>query len=558
MKIHIFRSISISTLVVFLASFAMIFGVLYTYFSNAQAKQLKTETAFVAQGVENGGLDYLSSLESGEYRITWVAADGTVLFDNKAEPGSMENHLEREEIKQALLTGEGSSTRYSSVVSEKQCYHALKLKDGTVIRLSESYITWWMLLFGMLQPILIIIAFAVTLALILAYRLSAKIVKPLNGLNLENPDPKDCYEELQPLVVRLQGQQAELKRKQAELKQKKEEFDTATEHMSEGIVLLNKTGTVLSINPSASKILGISKYCVGKDLLLFNHSFEIQELLRMSENDEHAEIVMPIGGRNYQINANAIVTDEKLCGIALILFDITEKEKAEETRREFTANVSHELKTPLQNISGYAELLSKGMVKEADVPAFAEHIFVEAKRMISLVEDIIKLSHLDEGGAGYNAKKVDLFEIANLTHRNLLPFAEKKNIKFNIAGEPAVLCGVPELLSEIVYNLCDNAIKYNNENGSVNLKVENGKDNVLLTVSDTGIGIPLEDQNRIFERFYRVDKSHSKEVGGTGLGLSIVKHAAIIHDAQIEVRSKLNEGTEIRVSFPKENQFTKQ
>jgi len=555
MKKHIFRSVCIATITVFLVSLALIFGVLYDYFSNAQIKQLKTETLFVAKGVESGGKDYLSSLKSDDYRITWVASDGTVLYDNKANPEEMENHLAREEISRALQTGEGSSTRYSSIMMEKQYYHAIKLQDGTVLRLSKSYLTWWMLLFGMLQPLLIIVVFAIGLALFLAYRLSSRIVKPLNNLDLNNPASNDFYEELKPLIDRIKSQQSEIERKQRELKQKKEEFDAATKHMKEGIILLNENGVVLCINQAASKILGITEYCVGKDLLLFNHLLEIQELLHTASTGRHTEIVIAIGGRDYQLNANPIVTDKKLCGIAIILFDITEKENAEESRREFTANVSHELKTPLQNISGYAELLSNGMVKPEDVTTFSARIYSETKRMIVLIEDIIKLSHLDEGGVGYKAQTTDLYAVAEETCHNLSPAANDKKVKISLSGKTAQLYGVRELLSEIVYNLCDNAIKYNRENGSVNVKVEDAEDSVTLSVSDTGIGIPPEEKDRIFERFYRVDKSHSKEVGGTGLGLSIVKHAAIIHNAGIEVESEIGRGTEIRIVFPKKNRF---
>lgn len=551
MKKHIFRSITLATMAVLLASLVLIFGVLYTYFANTQAKQLETETGLAAAGVEKGGMDYLTSLGTGEYRITWIAGDGKVLFDNKAESGSMENHLEREEIRQALATGHGASSRYSTTLTERQLYYAVKLSDGTVLRLSVSHPAWWTLILGMIRPLLVIGIAAVVLALFLAYRLSDAIVKPLNTLNLDEPKEDPSYEELSPLIHKIQNQQKELKRKQQELNRKKEEFSAATDHMMEGIVLLNESGTVLSINPSASRILGISSFCIGKDLLLFNHSFELQELLRRSATGEHTEITVALEGREYQFNATPIKSDGNVCGIALILFDITEKEKAEETRREFTANVSHELKTPLQNISGYAELLAGGMVKPEDVAGFSKHIYSEAKRMIALVEDIIKLSHLDEGGAGYQAKDTDLYEIVELTHRNLLPVAEGKNITFTVSGTHAVLCGIPELLSEIVYNLCDNAMKYNSDGGSVNAEVKDLGEAVSLSVSDTGIGIPAEEQEHIFERFYRVDKSRSKEVGGTGLGLSIVKHAALIHHAQIEVHSKPGEGTEIRLTFPK-------
>lgn len=551
MKKQIFRSICIATMAVFLASLALIMGVLYDYFSSVQMKGLQTETYIAASAVESNGESYLQSISDGDYRITWIAPDGTVLFDNKADSDEMENHLEREEIKEALKDGTGQSSRYSTTLTERQLYCAEKLSDGSVLRLSSTHLTWWVLIFGMLQPIILVIAIALGLSIFLAYRLSARIVKPLNELDLETPNTEEAYEELSPLLKRIAGQKQQLRIQENALKQKKKEFDMATENMREGIILLGENGDVLSINRAASRILKISRYCIGKDLLLFNNTFEIQELLRIAANGEPAEKTIAIDQKDYQFNASPIKTDDKVSGIALIVFDITEKEKAETARREFTANVSHELKTPLQNISGYAELLANGMVKPEDVKSFSSNIYTESKRMITLIEDIIKLSHLDENSHIYDFEKTDLYELAKLTHRNLLPIAENKDIAFNLSGESATVNGIPSLLSEIMYNLCDNAIKYNRSGGSVTLRVSNSEKEAILSVEDTGIGIPPEEQERIFERFYRVDKSRSKEVGGTGLGLSIVKHAAHIHGAEIEVTSRIGNGTVFTIRFPK-------
>lgn len=549
---RIFRSICFVAIAVFLASLVLIMGVLYSYFSDRQMKSLKTETTLCASAVEKDGLDYLNTVPNGDYRITWISADGTVLFDNKAKTDKMENHLEREEIREALTTGEGESTRRSDTLMEKQLYSAQKLSDGTILRLSESYLAWWSLFLSMLQPIIIVIAIAIGLSLFLAYRVSRHIVKPLNELNLDEPNAESVYEEITPLVNRIASQQHQLKTQKAALKQKQEEFDTATGYMNEGIILLSESGAILSINHSATKLLGISRYCVGKDLLLFNNSFEIQELLRIAGAGNRTEKIIPIAERDYQFNASPIVNDNKVSGIALIIFDITEKEKAEEARREFTANVSHELKTPLQNISGSAELLSNGLVKAEDVPKFAEQIFGESKRMITLVEDIIKLSHLDEGAEDMQRQSVDLYELADLTVRNLSPVAEAADVKLSLSGGKAVMEGVPQMLSGIIYNLCDNAIKYNRAGGSVNVDVKSTDEDVVLTISDTGIGIPLEAQDRIFERFYRVDKSRSKSVGGTGLGLSIVKHSVKLHGGEIELRSVVDKGTTMIITLPKE------
>ncbi len=548
----IFRSICIVSVAVFLASLVLIMGVLYAYFSDQQKSRLVTQTSLVSTAVEQGGLDYLKGLPADDTRITWISADGSVLFDSKADSSGMENHLEREEIKEALLTGTGESSRYSKTLTERQYYAATRLSDGTVIRLSVSQMTWWGLLFSMLQPILIVAVIVVVLSLVLAFRLSKRIIDPLNKLNLDDLREEDTYEELSSLVRRIRTQQKQLKRQEAELKQKKDEFDTATRQMNEGIILLNENGCIISINESASRLLGISRYCIGKDLLLFNNSFDLQELLRVSIAGNHAEKNIVIGERRYQMNASPVITDGKVTGVALILFDITEKEKAEETRREFTANVSHELKTPLQTISGCAELMAGGMVKAEDVPKFSGQIYNEAHRMISLVDDIIKLSHLDEGAEDMKWEKTDIYEIASLTVRNLTPVAKDAGVELTLEGEATEIDGIPALLSGIVYNLCDNAIKYNRRGGSVFVKVTGDDNNAVLSVRDTGIGIPPEAQERIFERFYRVDKSRSKSVGGTGLGLSIVKHAAKLHNAKIEVHSVLDEGTTITVIFPKE------
>lgn len=551
MKKQIFRSILIAATSVFLASLVLIMGVLYDYFSSVQMKGLETETYIAASAVEKNGKEYLESIKTGDYRITWIANDGTVLFDNKANETEMENHLEREEITEALKTGKGKSTRYSDTLMSRQLYCAQKLSDGSLLRLSSTHLSPWALILNMLQPIIIIIGIAIALAVFLAYRLSQRIIKPLNQLDLETPNMEEAYEELSPLLNRIAAQKKQLKTQERELKRKKEEFDAATENMNEGIILLGENGNVLSINRAASRILNISSYSIGKDLLIFNNTFEIQELLRVAQNGEHAEKTITVNNKNYQFNASPIISDKKVSGVALIIFDITEKEKAETARREFTANVSHELKTPLQNISGCAELITNGMVKPEDIKDFSAKILAESKRLITLIEDIIKLSHLDENQKPCDFEKTDLYELAKLTHRNLIAVAEAQNIDFRLLGESAVINGIPMLLSEIMYNLCENAIKYNRKGGYVKLQITNGTDNAVLSVSDNGIGIPPEEQERIFERFYRIDKSRSDKVSGTGLGLSIVKHAAIIHGAEIEVISKIDKGTEFRITFKK-------
>lgn len=551
MKKGIFKSICIAAGAVFLATMVIILGALYKYFSSTQQSQLKAQTVLAAQGVEHEGIAYFEDYSSDNTRITWVAKDGSVLYDSESNADSMENHSNRSEIKQAFKEGYGESSRYSSTLIKRQIYSAKLLSDGTVIRLSSSHLTIPSLLLIMYQPIILVIIIACIIAFALASKLSKKIVKPLNELDLDNPGENKEYEELKPLICRISNQQTQLKRQSSELRRKQEEFIAATANMNEGLVLLNESGIILSINKTATSLLSISSYCIGKDILLLNHSLELQELLRKAKNGEHSDMTMNISGLDYQVNASPVITDDSVTGIVILIFDVTEKEKAEKMRREFTANVSHELRTPLQSISGYAELLKNGMVKGEDTNRFYENIYSESQRMIALVEDIIGLSRLDEGAIEDKREEIDLFELAKETVRILTPSAQEKNVSLTVSGDSAVLVGVPELLNSTIYNLTDNAIKYNRENGSVSVKVENTADEIIMSVSDTGIGIPDEEKGRIFERFYRVDKSHSKSMGGTGLGLSIVKHAAKIHNARIELNSVIDGGTTVDVIFPK-------
>ena len=553
MKNSIFKSICLAATGVFLASLLLIMSILYTYFSDIQLETLKKQTELVSVAVQDQGISFLKKIDNKDFRITLIESDGDVLYDTVSPADSMENHLGREEIREALAKGYGESTRYSSTLLERQIYTAKLLPDGTVIRLSETHYSVLSLILMMTQPIAIVAVIAAVLSLILASRLSEKIIKPLNELNIDKPELKDSYEELKPLIERINSQQRQLKSQSAELRRKQEEFNAATYNMNEGIVLLNETGTILSINHSASKILSASKYCIGKDILLVNRSIEIQNLLNKAQSGEHADVMMNINGLEYQINASPVVSDDSISGIALIIFDITEKEKAEQMRREFSANVSHELKTPLHSISGYAELMKNGLVKENDIVSFSSRIYSEAQRMIVLVDDIIKLSRLDEGTYDMELEETDLFAVAHETVDILKPAADAKNLTVTLNGGSSKIYGFPQLLNGLVYNLCDNAIKYNRQTGSVDITVIQDNNKTILTVSDNGIGIPKEHQERIFERFYRVDKSHSKEVGGTGLGLSIVKHAARLHDAEIKLESVPDGGTTISVIFPEKS-----
>lgn len=549
---RIFRSICLVALTVFLASVVLIMGVLYEYFSDVEQAQLKMQTALAAQGVTNEGLDYFRNLKVTNYRISWIDTDGSVLYDSESNPVEMENHLEREEVREAILAGYGESRRYSATLMERSLYSAQKLEDGTVLRLSISQNSILTLLLGMAQPICVIFVAALSFSVFLAVRVSKNIVKPLNEIDLDHPLSNEGYDELSPFLRRINSQQKELQWQKAELHQKENELSTIIGSMNEGMVLLNTKGKIISMNPAAGKLLDAAENCVGIDMLSLCRNLDLQEILSKALQGEAGERVIPLHGESYQIDANPIISENIVRGAALFFFNVTEKEKAEQIRREFTANVSHELKTPLHSISGYAELLKNNMVKENDRVPFAGKIYDEAQRMIRLVEDIINLSRLDEGAADMRYEHIDLYDLSQKALRSLEPEAGAACVTLELFGTPATLKGIARLLYSIVYNLCDNAIKYNHEHGKVTVNIQNEENSVILSVSDTGIGIAPEHHDRIFERFYRVDKSHSKEVGGTGLGLSIVKHAAKIHNAKIEVKSNIGKGTVIIVIFPKQ------
>ena len=539
---RIFRSICFVAIAVFLASLILIMGVLYSYFSGVQQRQLQMQLELAAQGVTNEETAYFSDLTVRDYRITWIDTDGTVLYDSDALSSDMENHLEREEIKEALATGYGESKRYSATLMDRSLYAAQRLEDGTVLRLSIAQSSILTLVLGMAQPISIVIVLAVVLSVVLAVRLSKSIVKPLNEIDLNHPLSNEGYDELAPLLRRIDGQQKQLRGQKTRLEQKQAELDTIIGSMSEGMVLLNERGKIVSINPAAMRLLGTSWNCVGTDMLTVSRNLDLHDILSRALQGQSEVQTVSLEAGKYQISASPIMSEEKVVGAALCFFDVTEKEKAEQMRREFTSNVSHELKTPLHSISGYAELLQNNMVKQEDIIPFAGKIYREAQRMTSLVEDILSLSHLDEGAEDMEWIEVDLYELAAKAIAGLEAEAKAAEVKMSLHGEYCSLHGVPQLLHSILYNLCDNAIKYNKNGGEVTVSVERQDADAVLTVSDTGIGIPAQEQARIFERFYRVDKSRSKEVGGTGLGLSIVKHAVLIHHGTIEVDSAVDEG----------------
>ena len=547
----IFHSILLVAGAVLLASLLFIMGCLYEYFGSVEKKQLRDELELASVAVERGGEDYLSSISSERYRLTWIAPDGTVLYDTVTDAESLENHADREEVREALAHGEGESSRYSSTILQKTMYCARRLTDGSVLRISISRATAGVLLIGMVQPILIVVIVALILSAVLARRLSRRIVRPLNELDLEHPLENNAYEELSPLLGRINHQHRQIDEQMRELEQQRTEFSQITGSMREGLVLLDEKERVLSINPAACRLFDADERCVGQDFLTLDRSHDIRLAIADAMAQGHGEARAERGGRVWQFDVSRILSGTAAVGAVLLAFDITERETAEQNRREFTANVSHELKTPLQGIIGSAELLENGMVQPDDVPRFVGHIRKEAQRLVTLIGDIIRLSQLDEGDV-MPRETVNLLTLSQEAADDLTAAAEQKNVTISVTGESTCVSGVRRLLYEVVYNLCDNGVKYNVEGGSVSVRVgmEDGK--AVVSVTDTGIGIAPEHQGRIFERFYRVDKSHSKASGGTGLGLSIVKHAVQYHHGTVELQSEEGKGTTIRILLPKE------
>ena len=544
----IFQSIIIVAATVLLASLTIILGVFYDYFGNIQKRQLTDELNLAAVSVAKDGVDYLEQLHSDHYRLTWIDTDGTVLYDTETGTEELENHKERAEVKEALENGIGESTRYSATLMEKTRYYAKRMEDGTVLRISAKYATTGLLILGMLQPIIFIIIGALILSGVLASRLSRRIVEPLNNLDLENPLENETYEEISPLLNRINRQSSEISRQIRKLEEKTDEFNQITESMKEGLVLLDNKGIVLSINPAARNIFGSdTQGAVGHDFLTLDRSRALSTAIEKTFEEGHSEIRIERMGREYQLDISRIESAGKVLGAVILAFDITEQEYAERNRREFTANVSHELKTPLQGIIGSADLIETGMVKPEDMPRFIGHIRKEATRLV----DIIRLSQLDEGNE-LPCEELDLMDIAEEVEQNLESTAEARDVELSLSGRNAIMHGVRRLLYEIVYNLCDNAIKYNLPGGKVEITVDREKNEAILCVKDNGIGIAPEHQTRVFERFYRVDKSHSKSSGGTGLGLSIVKHAVQYHHGKMELKSEPGKGTEITIHFPLE------
>ena len=546
----IFRSTFFATLGVLLVTLFMVVGLLYGYFTQVQKEQLQTETALAAQGVSLEGQDYFNELKMSNVRITWVDNQGKVLYDNESDARTMDNHANREEIKEALKDGYGESVRYSKTLTTQSLYSAQRLDNGTVIRLSVTRHSILVLLFRMFQPLALILVLAFFLSLWLSRSIAKSVVGPLNRLDLDHPLENDAYEEISPLLRRIARHQKEVAEREVVIEQRQSEFDTIISKIKEGMILLDNNCRIISINQAAQDILQTDQTCLGKDMLQIIRNLSLNNWLEKGLQGRKQEGILQLDDSHYKVMVRPIQSEDKVTGLALLFFDVTEQLQAEQLRREFTANVSHELKTPLHLISGYSEMLANDVVAQKDVPQFAEKIHSESQRMIQLVEDIIKLSHLDESEE-LAMEPVNLYQISEEILESLSAKANERHINLHLLGEPAYITGNHALIHSLIYNLCDNAIIYNRDKGDVTVGITSNEDTIVLTVQDTGVGIAKDEQERIFERFYRVDKSRSKKLGGTGLGLSIVKHAVNQHHADIKVESQLGLGTKMTVTFHK-------
>lgn len=545
----IFRSTFAVAVMVLLMSVVLIMGILFEYFEGQLQNELKTEASYISQGLKNDGIEYFDDFNSKTRRISLITPDGTVIFDTNADKSKLDNHLQREEVQQAIKSGSGTSVRYSDSMLEKTVYYAEKLEDGNILRVSTTQYTVFTVLLGLMQPVIVVMLIALLLSIFLSSRASKSIIKPINELNLDNPAENVTYDELAPLLHKIAIQNKTIDEQLKEAGQKQEEFRLITENMNEGFLVIDKAARLLTHNTSALKLLG-GNGSEQESVFMLNHSKDFIETIEKALSGESCEKIARINNKAINLIASPVYEDKKLIGAVIIIIDMTESVEREQLRREFTSNVSHELKTPLTSISGFAEIMKDGGTPEETVKDFSKSIYDEAQRLITLVSDIIKISELDENTNAFESESVNLYELAQSVAKRLQPEADKKNILIRLKGNDTYVVGVRKILDEMISNLCDNAIKYNKDNGSAEIDVHTENGFAVLSVSDTGIGIPEESKNRVFERFYRVDKSHSKAIGGTGLGLSIVKHGAIYHKAKITLDSKEGKGTSISIVFP--------
>lgn len=547
MTAKIFKSTFLTSVLVLIISLVLTMGILFSFFEGQIKKELQSEADYIEYAVTQHEEGFFKNFSSGEKRITLIGADGTVLEDTSANPAEMDNHADREEVKDALLKGSGTSVRYSKTLTEKTVYYARRMENGNVLRISTTQYTVMTVVLGLLQPLIYVLVLALILSFALSSRVSKSVIKPINEIDLDHPENSDAYEELTPLLHRILNQQKTIKKQLNEAKKHRDEFKLITENMSEGFLITDRDGRLLSCNSAALKLLDADEN--DGTVLSLNRTGDFRKTVHAALSGERAENTMTHGENTYNLIANPVFEGDKTIGAVIVIIDVTESRRRELIRREFTANVSHELKTPLTSISGFAELLSAGGVPEDTVTDFAKTIYTEAQRLISLVSDIIKISELDEKSVCYEKENVNITELSRDVARRLKMSADKKNVKIGISGEDISVYGVRKILDEMIFNLCDNAVKYNKEGGTVEIRAKKEDGKTVLSVRDTGIGIAPSQQSRVFERFYRVDKSRSKAEGGTGLGLSIVKHGAMYHGAEIKLTSTTGEGTEVTVIF---------
>lgn len=547
MTAKIFKSTFLTSVLVLIISLVLTMGILFSFFEGQIKKELQSEADYIEYAVTQHEEGFFKNFSSGEKRITLIGADGTVLEDTSANPAEMDNHADREEVKDALLKGSGTSVRYSKTLTDKTVYYACRMENGNVLRISTTQYTVMTVVLGLLQPLIYVLVLALILSFALSSRVSKSVIKPINEIDLDHPENSDAYEELTPLLHRILNQQKTIKKQLNEAKKHRDEFKLITENMSEGFLITDRDGRLLSCNSAALKLLDADEN--DGTVLSLNRTGDFRKTVHAALSGERAENTMTHGENTYNLIANPVFEGDKTIGAVIVIIDVTESRRRELIRREFTANVSHELKTPLTSISGFAELLSAGGVPEDTVTDFAKTIYTEAQRLISLVSDIIKISELDEKSVCYEKENVNITELSRDVARRLKMSADKKNVKIGIFGEDISVYGVRKILDEMIFNLCDNAVKYNKEGGTVEIRVKKEDGKTVLSVRDTGIGIAPSQQSRVFERFYRVDKSRSKAEGGTGLGLSIVKHGAMYHGAEIKLTSTPGEGTEVTVIF---------
>lgn len=547
----IFKSIMFVCALVLAVGLAAVMGILYSNFDGQMRKELSKEAAYLAYGVEQQGVDYLKNIKDKSARITYIDQDGTVLFDNEADVSEMKNHSDRTEFQKAEKYGAGESSRYSDTLSEKTIYYALRLKDGTVLRVSGTQDSVLALVENLIFPLCGLLCLMLILSGIMASAISKRIVKPINELDLESPKENQIYEELSPLLSKIHRQNREIQNQLELAKQQQEEFSLITENMQEGLIVIDKYTMILSANSSAWNLFHMDRVRQGESVYCLDREEEFRHAIEQVLSGEHTELVLKLNGSDIQLIANPVIRDKKTEGAVVLLVNVTEKLERESLRREFSANVSHELKTPLTSISGFAEIMQGGLVKCEDIPQFAGRIYKESQRLLQLVEDVIQISQLDEEKTSYTWEPVDVYQVCKNAFESLKEKAKRLNVHLYICGEYMKMETVRTLLEEAVYNVCDNAIKYNRNEGSVSVFLTQTAQEIQIVVKDTGVGIPKEDQDRVFERFYRVDKSHSKEIGGTGLGLSIVKHAVGALKGSVILRSEEGNGTEICMKFPK-------